>query len=143
MRRERREVALIEYRLDELLRLLFLFLKKKKKDRQTECGPTVQEKRVEYIYVRTYRFKSSFRTSGLTPTKFRSMRDIKSSRNTTISCPKNFIRQGLLARWTLGILDCRRAVNEESRCFRGRTELTVKSRGPGTKTKCVRRVIRV
>jgi hypothetical protein len=33
-------------------------------------------------------------------------------------------------------------VKEESRGLRGRTELTVRSRGPGTNTKCVRRVIR-
>ena len=33
-------------------------------------------------------------------------------------------------------------MKEESRGLRGRTELTVRSRGPGTKTKCVRRVIR-
>ena len=71
------------------------------------------------------------------------MRDITSSRKTTISCPKNLSRHGLLARWTLGILDCRRAVKEASSGLRGRTEFTVRSSGPGTKTKCVRRVIRV
>jgi len=91
--------------------------------------------------LRTYRFRSSFRASGFTPTKFRSMRDIRSSLNTTISCPKNFNRHGLLVRCTFGIFDRSRAVNEERRGFRGRTELTVRSRGPGTKTKCVLRVM--
>ena len=66
-----------------------------------------------------------------------------SSRKMTISCPKNLRRHGLLARWRFGILDRRRLVNDESRGFRGRMELTARSKGPGTKTKCVRRVMRV
>ena len=66
-----------------------------------------------------------------------------SSRKMTISCPKNFRRHGLLARWTLGIFDRKRLVNDESRGFRGSRELTAKSKGPGTKTKCVRRVMSV
>ena len=61
----------------------------------------------------------------------------------TISWPKNFRRHGLLARWTLGILDRSRAVSEARSGLRGRTALTVRSEGPGTKTKCVRRVRRV
>lgn len=71
------------------------------------------------------------------------MRDMTSSRYMTISWPKNLIRQGLLAKWILGILARRRAVKEERRGLRGRIELIVRSCGPGTKTKCVRRVIRV
>jgi len=67
------------------------------------------------------------------------MRDIRSSLNTTISCPKNFNRQGLLVRCTFGIFDRSRVVNEERSGFRGRAELTVRSRGPGTKVKCVSR----
>lgn len=42
----------------------------------------------------TYLFKSAPSRSGLTPTKFRIIFAIKSSRNTTISCPINFIRHG-------------------------------------------------
>jgi len=60
-----------------------------------------------------YRFRSSFRASGFTPTKFRSMRKIRLSPNTSTSCPKNFRR----------------------------IELAVRSRGRGTKTTCVPRVI--
>jgi hypothetical protein len=91
----------------------------------------------------TYRFRSSFRASGLTPTKLRSMRDMRSSRNKTISWLKNFSRHGLLAMWTLGILDRSRAESEARSGLRGRTALTVRSEGPGTKTKCVRCVRRV
>ena len=61
----------------------------------------------------------------------------------TISCAKNLRRHGLLAMCALGILDRSRVVKEESRGLRGRSELTVRSRGPGTKMKCVRRVMSV
>jgi hypothetical protein len=71
------------------------------------------------------------------------MRDMTSSRKMTISWPKNLRRQGLLVKWILGTLARRRAVKEERRGLRGRIELIVRSCGPGTKTKCVRRVIRV
>ena len=127
MRRERREVALVEDRLDELYR-----------DAIRSNAFTVGRKEDP-----TYRFRSSFRASGFTPTRLRSMRDMTSSRKMTISCPKNLSRHGLLARWSLGIFDRRRLVNDESRGFRGSRVLTARSKGPGTKTKCVRRVMRV
>ena len=142
MRREWGEVALIEYRLDELsLHFDQLASPNVREVRERKGGwrRGASKKKITH----TYRFRSSFRASGLTPTRFRSMRDMTSSRKTTISWPKNFNRHGLLARWTLGILERRRAVNEARSGLRGRTELTVRSEGPGTKTKCVRRVMRV
>lgn len=64
-----------------------------------------------------------------------------SSLYTMISCPKHFIRQGLLRKWGLLSLDRNLPVNEESMGLRGRTEFAVMSKGPGTKTKCVPRAI--
>ena len=126
VRREWREMTLVEDRLDEL------------------CGDALRP--IYTVQGRkglTYRFRSSFRASGFTPTRLRSMRDMMSSRKMTISCPKNLRRHGLLARWRLGIFDRKRLVNDESSGFRGSKELTARSKGPGTKTKCVRRVMRV
>src|SRR6266404_6286459 len=127
MRRERREMTLVEDRLDELPGV--------GRRLNDDAGAPRERER------RTYRFRSSFRASGLTPTRLRSMRDMTSSRKTTISCPKNLRRHGLLARCSLGIFDCKRPVNDESSGLRGRIELTDRSKGPGTKTKCVRRVM--
>jgi hypothetical protein len=127
VRRERCEVALVEDRLDELSR--------------TGLDDTCSARKKKTTP--TYRFRSSFRASGFTPTRLRSMRDMVSSRKMTTSCPKNLSRHGLLARWSLGIFDRKRLVNDESRGFRGSSELTARSKGPGTKTKCVRRVMRV
>jgi hypothetical protein len=89
----------------------------------------------------TYRFRSSFRTSGLTPTRLRNILAMMSSRIITISWLKNLILQGLVAICSFGILDRRRLVNEDRRGLRGRTEFSVTSNGPGTMTKCVVRVI--
>jgi hypothetical protein len=80
-------------------------------------------------------FRSSLRTSGLTPMMFRSILLIVSSLNITISWLKNLIRHGLVPMWTLGILDFSRETREDNMGRRGRIELSVTSRGPGTKTK--------
>jgi hypothetical protein len=64
---ERAEMALIQDCLDELAQ------------NQSEIFGRELD-----IYA-TYRFKSSFRTSGLTPTRFRSILAIKSSRKIKIS----------------------------------------------------------
>lgn len=92
--------------------------------------------------VLTYRFKSSSRTSGLTPTRFRSILAIISSRKITSSWSQNLILQGFDPRCTLGILAFNLVVRDDSSGLRGRIELTVMSRGPGTSTKCVCLVIR-
>ncbi len=93
------------------------------------------------LQILTKRFRSSFLTSGFTPTRFLNILAIRSSRKMTISCSQNFIRHGFEAKWILGIRDLRRAVKEDRRGLRGSTELTVMSSGPGTRTKCVVRVI--
>jgi len=90
----------------------------------------------------TYLFRSSFLASGATPTRFRSIRAIRSSRNMTISWPKNLMRQGLLARWSSGILLRSLEVAAVRSGRLGRMELPARSSGPGTKTKCVWAVIR-
>jgi hypothetical protein len=64
-----------------------------------------------------------------------------SSRNITISCPKNLMRHGLVAKCILGTLFLIRAMKDDNNGRRGRTEFPVMSRGPGTKTTFELRVI--
>lgn len=59
----------------------------------------------------------------------------------TISCSKNFMRHGLLAKCTFGTRDFKRETKADNNGRRGKMELTATSNGPGTKTKCVVRVI--
>jgi hypothetical protein len=51
------------------------------------------------------------------------------------------MRHGLVAKCTLGSLFLIRDTKDDSSGRRGRSEFAVISRGPGTKTKCVSRVI--
>jgi hypothetical protein len=69
------------------------------------------------------------------------MRAMVSSRNMTISWPKNLILHGLLPKYTRGSFERRRAVTLDSNGRRGSIELAARSTGPGTKTKCVVRVM--
>ena len=89
---------------------------------------------------RTKRRSSSLDTLGLMLTKFLSILDIKSCRNTTISWSQNLMRQGFVAKMILGTFCLRRVVKDERMGFRGRTESMVISSGPGTMTKCAERV---
>ena len=66
---------------------------------------------------------------------------IVSSLNITSSWLKNLIRQGFVAKYTLGSLDFSRETKVDNIGRRGSIEFTVISRGPGTKTKYVPRVI--
>jgi len=87
----------------------------------------------------TRRFNASPLVLDLMPTVLRSILDMTSSRKTTISWLKNLMRAGLVAKWTLGILDLSLPVSDESSVRFGSTAFTVTSRGPGMKTKCVER----
>ena len=89
----------------------------------------------------TYLLRSSPMTFGLTSTVFRNILAMVSSRKITISCAKNFRRQGLLAKCTFGTFALSWDVKDDSIGFRGRVTLLVRSSGPGTKTKWVVRVI--
>lgn len=84
---------------------------------------------------RTYLLRSSPVTFGLTSTVFRNILAMVSSRKITISCAKNFKRQGLVAKCTFGTFALSWEVKDESIGFRGRVTLLVRSSGPGTKTK--------
>lgn len=66
---------------------------------------------------------------------------MRSSRKTTISCSQNLIRQGFDPNCILGTLPFNLLVSDDKSGFRGKMELTVMSRGPGTSTKCVWRVM--
>jgi len=121
--RQRAEMTLVEDRLHKL-----------------RCQIQLTKPR-STVTIRTNLFKSSLLTSGLTPTIFLSILAMESSLNITISWSKNLIRHGFVAKCTLGILALSRETNVESKGLRGRVELTVISRGPGTKIKCVARVI--
>jgi hypothetical protein len=89
----------------------------------------------------TYLLRSSLFTSGLTPTAFLSILAIESSLNMTISWSKNLMRHGFDAKCILGTFALSRFTKEDNRCCRGNVPLTVISRGPGTNTKWVDRVI--
>lgn len=89
----------------------------------------------------TYRFRSELETSSFAPTIFRKIFDIISSLNITISWSKNLIRHGFDAKWILGILFFNLLVKLDMIGRRGSIELSVKSCGPGTSTKCAVRVI--
>ena len=70
------------------------------------------------------------------------MRAIMSSRKITISCPKNFMRHGLLMHRARGTRARRRVVNVARSGRRGSRAFAARSRGPGTKIKCVVWVMR-
>lgn len=89
----------------------------------------------------TYLLRSSLFTSGLTPTAFLSILDIVSSLNMTISWSKNLMRHGFDAKCILGTFVLSRFTKKDSRYCRGSIPLAVISRGPGTSTKWVYRVI--
>jgi len=116
---ERTKVHLIKYCLHKLQR-----------------GST-SEKKLKCIKPHTYRFKSELEMSGFAPTVLRKILDIISSLNITISWSKNLIRHGFDAKWILGILFFNLLVKLDIIGRRGSIELSVKSCGPGTSTKCV------
>jgi hypothetical protein len=84
---------------------------------------------------RTYLFKSALSRSGLTPTRFRIIFAINSSRKTTISCPMNLIRHGFDPNTACAILFPRRCVKVEGMGRRGRRSDDHGSLGPGTNRK--------
>ena len=83
----------------------------------------------------TYRFISA-PSSFFTPTRFRIIRPIKSSRQITTSIPKYRIRHGSLTKWTRGNLAFMRAAKVLGNGGRGRVDDDQGSNGPGTKMKC-------
>lgn len=89
----------------------------------------------DQITQHTYLLRSSPVTFGLTSTVFRNILAMVSSRKITISCAKNFKRQGLLAKCAFGTFALSWDVKDESIGLRGRVTLLVRSSGPGTKTK--------
>jgi len=91
--------------------------------------------------IHTYLRRSSPSASCLTRIVFLSIFAMMFSRNTTISCPKNFMRHGLVAKCTFGTLFLMRDTKNDNRGRRGRVAFLVISSGPGTNTKCVWRVI--
>ena len=89
----------------------------------------------------TNRFKSSLLTSGLTPTTFRNIRAIKSSRNITISWSKNLIRHGFVPKCALGTFVFNLPTRVDNKGLRGNVVFIVISKGPGTNKKWVDREI--
>ena len=89
----------------------------------------------------TNRFKSSLLTSGLTPTTFRNIRAIKSSRNITISWSKNLIRHGFVPKCALGTFVFNLPTRVDNKGLRGNVAFMVISKGPGTNKKWVDREI--
>lgn len=90
--------------------------------------------------VRTYRFMSAL-SSFFTPTRFRSIRPIRSSRQMTSSWPKYRSRQGLETNFARGMRWRSRPAKVGGKAGRGSVDDDHGSRGPGTNTKwhCWRR----
>lgn len=100
--------------------------------------PTVCSPSSVCIISRSSRFAKAER-SFFRRTVFRSIRDIRSSLNTTISWLLYVIRQGFVANVTFGSLSLTAFVNAGGRGLRGRMrfETSYGSAGPGTNTKCI------